>query len=255
MGGLEPVEVMGTLKKEEHRGEAGCFDSCKRVQCGIEPKWQKGTMRKSKSWLACEYQQAKADVPLPEMQPGSGRESSKSNMEFQEQKELQGAGPAAENILNRSSQGNGLWELGPTEIASVETRPKVDDEAKEVPAHRKEKTSGERRKVPPHLEDLLQRATKGWNQEQQQLIKQLFLDFEDHFSKHDYDIGWTHLIKHKIDTGPTPSFRCTLRSTPKTREEEGLTTLKELEKYKYIQPSTSPWSLPICFVRKPDGWV
>ena len=38
MGGLEPVEVMGTLKKEEHPGEAGCFDSCKRVQCGIEPK-------------------------------------------------------------------------------------------------------------------------------------------------------------------------------------------------------------------------
>ena len=28
MGGLEPVEVTGTLKKEKHPGEAGCFDSC-----------------------------------------------------------------------------------------------------------------------------------------------------------------------------------------------------------------------------------
>ena len=89
-------------------------------------------------------------------------------MEFQEPKELQGAGPAAESTLNRSSQGNGLWELGPTEMASVETGPKVDDEAKEVPPHMKEKTSGERKKVPPHLEDLLKKATKGWNQEQQQ---------------------------------------------------------------------------------------
>ena len=140
-------------------------------------------------------------------------------------------------------------------MVSVETRPKVDDEAKEVPSHRKEKKSGERRKVPPHLEDLLQRATKGWNQEQQQLIKQLFLDFEDCFSKHDYDIGWIHLIEHELDTGPTPPFRSTLRSTPKAIEEEGLATLNKLEKYKYIQPSTSPWSSPICFVRKPDGQV
>ena len=211
-------------------------------------------MCKSKSWLAHESWQAKAAVPLPEMQPGSGRESPKSYMEFQEPKELQGAGPAAENTLNRSSQGNGLWEPQPTKMASVETRPKVD-EAKEVPPHRKEKTSEKRRKVPPHLEDLLQRATKGWNQEQQQLIKQFVLDFEDCFSKHDYNIGWTHLIKHEIDTGPTAPFRSTLRSTPKAIEEEGLTTLKELEKYKYIQPSTSPWSPPICFVRKPEGQV
>ena len=54
MGSLEPVEVMGTLKKEEHPGEAGCFDICKRAPCGTELKWQKGTMCKSKSWLACE---------------------------------------------------------------------------------------------------------------------------------------------------------------------------------------------------------
>ena len=100
-------------------------------------------------------------MPLLEMQPGSRRESPKSSMEFQEPKELQGAGPAAEKILNRSSQGNGLWELGPTKMALKETRPKVDDEAKEVPPHMKENMSGERRKVPPHLEDSLKRATKG----------------------------------------------------------------------------------------------
>ena len=46
MGGLGPVESMNTLKKEVHPGEAGCFDSCKRMQCGIKWKWQKGTMHK-----------------------------------------------------------------------------------------------------------------------------------------------------------------------------------------------------------------
>ena len=56
MRGLEPVKVMVTLKKEEHPGEVGCFDSCKRVQCGIKPTWPKGTMPKSKSWLAHESQ-------------------------------------------------------------------------------------------------------------------------------------------------------------------------------------------------------
>ena len=187
-------------------------------------------------------------------------------MEFQEPKELQGVEPAAENTLNRSSQGNGLWEM-----ASVETEPKVGDEANRVPPHMRElkvgdeanrvppymreKTSKEKRKVPPHLEALLQRATKGWNQKQQQQIKHMFLDFEDCFSKHDYDIGQTHLIEHEIDTGPTPPFRSPLRLTPKAIEEEGQTTLKQLEKYKFIRPSTSPWSSPICFVRKPNGWV
>ena len=121
-------------------------------------------------------------MPLPNMQPGSRRESPKSSMEFHEPKELQGAEPAAENTLSRSSQeSNGLWELGPPEMALVETRLKVVEQAKEVPTHMKEKTSGERRKVPPHLEDLLKRATNDWYQEQQQLIKQMFLDFEDCF--------------------------------------------------------------------------
>ena len=58
------------------------------------------------------------------MQPGSRRESPKSSMEFQEPKELLGVEPAAENTLNRSSQGNGLWELGPTKMVSVDTEPK-----------------------------------------------------------------------------------------------------------------------------------
>ena len=97
MGGLEPVEVTGTLKKEEHPGEAGC----KRVQCDIELKWWKGTMHSSRSWLARESRQAKAAMPLPEMQPGSRRKSPRSSMELQEPKELQGVEPAVENILNR----------------------------------------------------------------------------------------------------------------------------------------------------------
>ena len=56
-------------------------------------------------------------------------------MEFQEPKELQGVKPAVENTLNRSSQGNGLWELGPTKMVSVETEPRVGDEANRVPPH------------------------------------------------------------------------------------------------------------------------
>ena len=61
-------------------------------------------------------------------------ESPKSSMEFQEPRELQGVEPAVENTLNRSSQGNGLWQPGPTEMAS-ETEPKVGDEANRVPPH------------------------------------------------------------------------------------------------------------------------
>ena len=90
-------------------------------------------------------------MPLPEMQPWSRRESLKSSMEFQELKELQGAEPAAENTLNRSSQGSGLLELGPTEMASVETEPKVGDEANRVPSHMRElKVGDEANRVPPH---------------------------------------------------------------------------------------------------------
>ena len=72
-------------------------------------------------------------MPLPEMQPLSRKESPKSSMEFQEPNELQGVEPVLKNTLNRSSQGSGLCEPEPTETVSVETGPKVGDEANRVP--------------------------------------------------------------------------------------------------------------------------
>ena len=48
-------------------------------------------------------------MPLPEMQPGSGRESPKYYMEFQEPKELQGAGPSAENTGHLRAMDCGNW--------------------------------------------------------------------------------------------------------------------------------------------------
>ena len=131
----------------------------------------------------------------------------------------------------------GSW--GPTKMASVETEPKVGDEANRVPPHMRDemasveaepKVGDEANRVPPHqwrekestslFGGLAAESFKRVESEATAVDQQMFLDFEDCFSKHDHDTGWTHLIEHEMDTGPTPPFRSPLRSTPKAIEEK-----------------------------------
>ena len=61
--------------------------------------------------------------------------------------------------------------------------------------------------IPEHMGDLVARSVKGWSHPQQQAIKRLLIKHADVFSKDEFDIGRTNLIKHEIDTGDAKPMR------------------------------------------------
>jgi hypothetical protein len=71
--------------------------------------------------------------------------------------------------------------------------------------------------------------------------------------KGEFDIGFTDILKHKIDTGNHAPIREPLRRHPLPY----LTTIdNEVDKmlqHNIVSPSTSDWSSNVCLVRKSDG--
>ena len=55
--------------------------------------------------------------------------------------------------------------------------------------------------VPTHIEDLIERSSEGWTAKEQAAIKKLLIQYQDVFSKNEFDLGNTHLVEHTIDTG------------------------------------------------------
>ncbi len=107
--------------------------------------------------------------------------------------------------------------------------------------------------VPDHLCDLMERCSKGLENEEVTEVVKLLSEYEDVFSKGEFDIGRTSLIKHKIDTpGAHPIRQPLRRSSPEQRAEVDR-QVKELLDRNLIQPSDSAWASPIVLVGKKDG--
>ena len=66
------------------------------------------------------------------------------------------------------------------------------------------------------------------------------------------DFGRTNQIQLKIKTGALP-IRQRSRRIPPAQREETTKILQDMLSKQIIQPSTSPWALPIVLVRKKDG--
>ena len=55
--------------------------------------------------------------------------------------------------------------------------------------------------VPEHLRELYEKSTKGKSEEQKRKIHNLLVDHQNVFAKDEFDIRWTYLVEHTIDTG------------------------------------------------------
>lgn len=61
--------------------------------------------------------------------------------------------------------------------------------------------------VPNHLIDLVEKSSKGMTQLQRQALTKLLCEYEDVFSREEYDLGTFTAIKHTIDTGNAKPIR------------------------------------------------
>ena len=83
--------------------------------------------------------------------------------------------------------------------------------------------------------------------------KNLIQKYNDIFSKSDTDIGYTSLVKHRIDLTDDTPFKQRHRRIPPSMLEEVRNHLQQLLSAGIIRRSHSPWSSNVVLVRKKDG--
>ena len=96
-------------------------------------------------------------------------------------------------------------------------------------------------------------GAQGVTQKERQQLTDLLTEFESILSDREDDLGRTHLVYHKIDTGDAVPFRQSARRLPYFQREEVRKTIEDMLKRGIIEPSSSAWSSPVVLVKKKDG--
>ena len=109
--------------------------------------------------------------------------------------------------------------------------------------------------VPGHLVDLLKTAGEDCTEDEKAQIAKMLSDYQDTFSKDEFDLGLTNLIEHSIDVGNSKPIKQPPRRVPVAFAAEEEKVIQQLQKQGVIRKSTSPWASPICLVRKKSGKV
>ena len=104
-----------------------------------------------------------------------------------------------------------------------------------------------------HLQKMVDGLPADLSQNEREQAISLAQEFSTSFSKDEFDLGHTKILKHTIDTGSNRPIRQALRRHP----QEHLTFIDaqvdKLLKLGIIEPSASPWSSNIVLVRKHNG--
>jgi len=82
---------------------------------------------------------------------------------------------------------------------------------------------------------------------------ELLHQYQDVFSRHEYDLGRTTLMEHTIDTSDTRAIKQGLRRQPQTTYAIIDEFTSNMEKQGIIEKSASPWASNVVVVTKHDG--
>jgi hypothetical protein len=102
-------------------------------------------------------------------------------------------------------------------------------------------------------EDLIRDSDSDVGEDMREEIRDILGEFSDCFSKTEFDLGRTTLVKHRVDTGDSRPVRQALRRQPLTYLPEIDRQLEELRRQGVIEPSASPWASNLVIVAKKDG--
>ena len=91
------------------------------------------------------------------------------------------------------------------------------------------------------------------NDQQRNDLQSLILRYHDVFSKSDEDLGETHLMQHRIETGNAAPISQPPRRLAPHKRAIVREMIDQMLTNGVIEESSSPWSSPIVLVAKPDG--
>jgi len=109
--------------------------------------------------------------------------------------------------------------------------------------------------VPEHVVCLLDNLPSDMSDSDKEEVKSFVCANADVFSKSEYDIGRTHLVRHQIDTGNHPPIKQPLRRHPMAYWPIIDQHVEEMLANDIIEPTASPWASNVVIIRKQDGNV
>jgi len=108
--------------------------------------------------------------------------------------------------------------------------------------------------VPPHLQELFDETVSHTNLSVplQQSLAAVLRRNGDAFATGPLDLGFCSVLQHDIDTGDSPPIKQPPRKPPFAARDAEDAILDEMLQIGVIVPSNSPWSSPVCMVKKKD---
>ena len=108
---------------------------------------------------------------------------------------------------------------------------------------------------PDHVAPIIDRVDSSVPTATKERLRNLLTNYEDVFSRDEYDLGSTNIVQHHIDTGDNRPFRQPLRPQPRAQLPVIDRLLDEMQQQGVIQPCQSEWASNIVLVKKKDGSI
>ena len=104
-----------------------------------------------------------------------------------------------------------------------------------------------------HLLPVFEKFPSSLTVTQRKSAEDLIRRYADSFSRHEFDLGRTKLVQHKIDTGAAKPFKQQLRRHPQAHQGPMEETTQKLLKNGIISPHNGPYASNVVLVRKTNG--
>ena len=114
--------------------------------------------------------------------------------------------------------------------------------------------SGEReQKVEEIVTKLCSSLPESLTTRQKTDIRSLLMKYEQILSVDEFDLGYSDILKHKIDTGDSRPVREALRRHPQAHLQFIDDHVEKMQQAGVIEPARSEWGSNVCLAKKKDG--